>query len=84
MAKYFDDYRNEVYDIMLDYFWDLDLIRYDRVLREQRSCMVVLLMAGQTDEKIISILTKMYPDLSEFTAKAILKFVKENPNEEDW
>ena len=41
-------------------------------------------MTGQTDDKIIGILTKMYPDLSEFTAKAILKFVKENPDEEDW
>ena len=69
---------------MLDCFGTLSLIEDDIVLRMQRSNVVVLLMAGQTDEKIIDILVKMYPDLSAFTAKAILKFVKENPNEEDW
>lgn len=69
---------------MLDYFGTLNSIKDDIVLHMQRSIVVVLLMAGQTDEEIIDILTKMYSDLSEFTAKAILEFVKENPNEEDW
>ena len=60
------------------------LLYYDRDELFQRSFVKGMLLGKASDEQIKDELIKRFNSLSEKEAEAIIQFVREHPNDEDW
>ena len=84
LAKYLEDHRKEVYDIMVSYFKTFDTTQEDMDELYMHAIVKGMLMSHDSDEQIKDALIEQFDSLSEEEAEALIQFVREHPDRRDW